>query len=129
MFFISGSPICCVEVEEGSPAVLECPGFVPKPQDKKEVFANFNWYKARLSSIDGPVLSENNRVASYDKITKVHNTSHELKNRATVNITSGALKIEKTKVSDEHVYTCYFNLIATGSRSIKSETNLVVTGK
>ena len=116
-----------VTVEEGSKAILECPGFVPRPQDWTETYAVFTWYKAKVSdiiSIDGII---NNQVALYDKSDGALFTFGDLKGRATVDGTSGALEIPNTRVSDNHFYTCDF--IGTASGDILNETQLIITGE
>ena len=118
-----------VTVEEGEKAILECPGFVPNPQDRREEFAIFSWYKAKVSDIfiNGKFIHHNDRVAVYDKSDETQFTYGDLKGRATVDGTPGALEIHQTRVSDGNFYTCYF--IATASGDIFKETQVVITGE
>ena len=66
-------------------------------------------------------------VAVYDRYDGVQNSTGDLSGRATVDGTTGALEIPQTRVSDDHVYTCYFQNTASGT--IQNETQLVITGK
>ena len=118
-----------VIVEEGSKAILQCPGFVPNPQDRREELAVFIWFKAKASDIfrNGSIINQDDRVALYDKSDGALFTYGDLKGRGTVDGTSGALEIPQTKVSDDHFYTCYF--LSTASGDILEGTQLVITGK
>ena len=119
-----------VAVEEGAKVILECPGFVPNPGDPRENLAVFTWYKSKASDIsrDGRIINhDENRVALYDKIDGAQETFGDLKGRATIDGTSGALEIAQTRVSDGHIYTCYF--INTASGNPLKETRLMITGE
>ena len=116
-------------VEEGAKAILECPGFVLRPQARTEEFAVFTWYKGKASDIssDGSIINHTVRMAWYDKSDGTQLTYGDLKGRATVDGISGALEISQTRVSDDHIYTCYFHSTASGN--ILKETQLLITGK
>ena len=118
-----------VTVEEGSKAILECPGFVPNPSDPGEDEAVFNWYKAKASDVlrDGTIINLDGRMAFYDKSDGNKFTYGDLKGRAAVDGTSGALEIHQTRVSDRHIYTC--NFIDTASGTILEEAQLEIAGK
>ena len=115
-------------VEEGAKAILECPGFVPDPQDPREDLSVFTWYKSKASDIsrDGRIINETLKVAMYDKTDAALFTYVDLKGRATVDGISGALEIPNTRVSDSHIYTCYF--FDTSSGNILKEARLTITG-
>ena len=118
-FVIADGIQSSVTVEEGERATLECPGFVPDPDNPAERYAVFNWYKARKFDIDG-----SNKVAVYDKGHNLGRITGGLEGRASINRTTGALKIHETSVIDDHYYTCDFRDTAKGT--ISSETKLAV---
>ena len=109
-----------MSVEEGSRALLECPGFVPDP--RREKYAEFHWYKAQLSD-----ASRDNRVAFLDRTDGASDSFLDLKGRASVDGNTGILTISSTRVTDDHAYTCDFKDTANGI--IKNQTTLVITGK
>ena len=113
-----------VTVEEGERATLECPGFVPDPDDTAERHALFYWYKARKSE-----THISNKVAMLDKGRDLLGIfGKDLEGRTSMNRTSGALDIFETKVIDDHHYTCDFRDTAKEQR-FTNETMLTITGK
>ena len=124
MFLFSFSDVATssVTVEEGERAILECPGFVPDPDNPNEKYALFIWYKARKSD-----KHVRNRVAVYDKSANLARIMGDMEGRASINRTSGALEIPETRITDGHYYTCDFRDTARGL--ITSETKLIITGK
>ena len=109
-------------VEEGERAILECPGFVPGPDNSTENFAIFNWYKARQSDI-----GDSNKVAFYEKGANLRRTAGDLLGRASIDGISGALEIHETKITDDHFYTCDFRDTAKGR--ILNGSQLTIKGK
>ena len=129
-YFIEGEYLAhAVTVEEGAKAILECPGFVPNPLDRREKLTVFSWYKAKASDIliNGSIINHDGRVALYDKSDGAKFTFGDLIVRATIDGISGALEIPLTMVSDGHIYTCHF--ISTASGDTLKEAQLVITGE
>ena len=119
LLFFSG-----MTVEEGSRALLECPGFVPDPENPDEEDVEFIWFKAQLSDASWSV----NKVAYLQRSVGTSSTTYnDLGGRASIDHDSGALEIYSTRVSDDHVYACQFFYTAKGD--IENETTLVITGK
>ena len=101
---------------------MECPGFVPDPDNPNEKYAVFSWFKARESG-----RSASKRVAIYDKSSNRARITGDLQGRASVDGTTGTLKIIETRITDDHYYTCVFFDTAKGI--INNETQLIITGK
>ena len=118
----TGPAVSCVTAEEGSRALLQCPGFVPEPENPREKDALFTWFKAQLSN-----ASPDKRVAFRDRTDGASDSFLDLKGRASVDRDSGILTIHSTRVIDDHAYTCDFKDTANGI--IKNQTTLVITGK
>ena len=110
-------------VEEGERAILECPGFVPDPDNPTEKEqARFTWMKGEISYAN--IFHE---VAVYDKSENGPRFTGDLEGRASIDLISGILVINETRVTDDHHYTCHFRDTAKGL--IYKETLLIITGK
>ena len=117
-FYYQGQALT-VTVQEGKIAILRCPGYVPNLD--RDRYAIFMWHKGKQTNV-----SHQNRVAIYEKADGFQNSFGDLEGRALIDSTTGALKIPQTRLSDDHVYTCWF--MCTASGLIKNEAELVITG-